>query len=108
MNTTVTKGADGWQAQTDFDLDTVQGKKRIVRLSTHKSNGKLLTAATLFHVNPDGHISRDLTGDFYAVMMRSPTRCTQKSVEHQHSLYTCKEAEIKALALEFYAKKKAA
>lgn len=104
-DTNLCKGADGWEAQTDFEFDTVGETRRILRVATRKHNTSLLTSAAVYNVASNGLMTHAFNVDFCTTLMREPKRCSQKSVTEQHALYSCKGDDILALAREFYAKK---
>mgnify|MGYP001022612851 CR=1 FL=1 len=98
MATTISKGRDGWDAETVIDLET---KNRVLIITTHKVNGGVANRATV-NTKKDGFLSWDLFGDFSKRTVFKGTRCTEKTVRALHQQALDAVEQIKAEAAAFY------
>ena len=98
MATTISKGRDGWQAETVIDLGI---KDRVLIVSSHKATGGVVTTSTV-NTKKDGFLSWDLFGDFRRRTMFKGARCTEKTVRALHQQALDAVEQIKAEAAAFY------
>ncbi len=112
----LTKGKNGWRALTQIDIPDVvahggrEGKpgKSVLQIETAKGyNGGICTVARViwqgdtFHVHALGMGSG--RGDFFATVLQTPGRCTEKTVKAQHEEVLTHADAILAHARQFYA-----
>lgn len=103
MTTRISKGRDGWQAETQIDLGI---KDRVLIVSSHKTAGGVVTTSTV-NTKKDGFLSWDLFGDFRRRTMFKGARCTEKVIRELHQQALDALEQIKADAAAFYEKKDA-
>ena len=103
MNANISKGRDGWEAKTTFDLGT---KNRVLVISTHKTTGGMVTSATVNTKDGD-FLVWDMFGDFSHRVTFRGARCTEKSVRDMHQSCLQKIDQTIANALAHYEAKEA-
>lgn len=105
MNFTLTKGRDGWQAETQVPLF---GRK-ILTIDTRKGSRGLRTSITGVTLADDGRSTTWMMfGDFSEKIDALPgTRCTEKTVREAHTAALLHVDALKVRATEFYAAKDA-
>lgn len=103
MTTRIYKGRDGWQAQTDTELDN----NRVLRLNTYKSGrGGVITNASVHTVISGSFLQHELFGDYNKNAIEERTaRCTEKTVTTQHQAAQGQLDAIKLAVANFYAAK---
>lgn len=107
--TTILKGRDGFQGDTDIPF-TEKGANWVIRLHTSKSSrGGIRTSATCGKTETSGNGFSGFTfmifGDFSKTVAQSDSRCTEKSVTLLHTAALATADAIKAQAIDFYAAK---
>lgn len=93
MNTTISKGRNGWEARTIVPLERGEGYR--LKVSTYKGDRGLVTYASTERL--DGHfVTFRMFRDFHMTVLREPTRCTEKAVREQHQRALDQLADILA------------
>lgn len=98
MQATISKGREGWEAQTDVELDAPY----VLEIRTYKSQRGLVSNVTRFK-NENGGKSFIMFGDFTERLILSKDRCTEKTVIAQHTAAMSDIEGIKARCAAFYA-----
>lgn len=112
--TTISKGYDGWNAETKvalgiskFDDWKKVDMPLMLTISTRKmSNGNLFSHADV-HAEHNGSIIMELAGDYRLILERTKDRCTEKAVRAMHARAVARMPEVIAKATAFYAEKAA-
>lgn len=81
MNTTITKGREGWQAETRIELDT----ERALQIRTSKGTRGLQTSATVIKPTPTGFTWSPFEDFSEALREGKGLRCTEKAVMEEHA-----------------------
>jgi hypothetical protein len=103
METTVKKGRDGFEAETNIEM----APGRVLCIHTCKtSGGGVRTSATLFKVEQHGRSYR-IPGDYSkTILIDRDARCTEKTVRAQHceaiGVFECR---VKGEVFDFYKEK---
>ena len=97
LKTTISKGRDGWRAETSVDIDTPYS----LDIRTYKSSRGLVTTATRMK-NENGNLSFMMFGDFSKAIIQSKDRCTEKTVKAKHAAALADIEGIKAQCAAFY------
>lgn len=107
-NTTITKGKNGWEAETVLSFD--EAKHRKLTIETHKngSDGTLITRASVSE-HRDGMMRHAFglgsgTGDYSKRVVVTRERCTEKNVRTQHTAALHQVVDITAEAHAHYAR----
>ena len=84
--TRISKGREGWEAHTNVPLegDTIAEGDRFLKVSTYKGSKGLVTTVTCCTKTDVGYVFA-MYQDYMKTVMQSKTRCTEKSVEVQHT-----------------------
>jgi hypothetical protein len=100
MEMQLSKGRDGWKAETHIELDN----GRHLSITTRKGNGGLRTGAQAYRIE-NGFMTFVLFGDYSATVATGPARCTEKTVAELHRQALAKLDEVKAAVAAFYSAK---
>ncbi len=100
MEMNISKGRDGWKAETHIELEG----GRWLDISTWKSNGGIRSRAHCYRCEGAFRIYA-LFQDYSATLATSPARCTEKAVAELHRQALGKLDEVKAAVAAFYAAK---
>lgn len=103
--TRITKGREGWEAESRIPLegDEITEGCRFLQLHTYKGTRGLVTTASV-HVKTDGGFSFVMFQDYHKTLIQSKSRCTDKNVEIQHNTAVNDLAHILADARIHYMK----
>lgn len=93
MKTTIGKSfRDGWEAVTAIPLEGIKALsagdnpgQTVLQIHTYKSYRGLGTHASVMHYQNDGSKTCMMCQDFSEQVLRSPARCTEKSVRELHA-----------------------
>ena len=100
MNTQISKGRDGWEAKTIFEM----APNRVLTISTHKTPGGIVTSA-IVNTREGDFLVWDMFGDFMHRVTFQGARCTEKAVRDMHQSYLSKIDQTIANAFAHYAGK---
>lgn len=100
MEMNISKGRDGWKAETSIKLDGGLW----LDITTLKGNGGLRSRAQCYR-RENGFITFVLFQDYSATLATSPARCTEKAVADLHRQTLGKLDDVKAAVAAFYAAK---
>lgn len=86
QQTRMSRGIHGWQAETKIPLDgdTIKVGGRFVKVYTSKTDSGLVTTVSCCVKTEVGY-QFALYQDYLKRVMKSNSRCTEKSVEVQHT-----------------------
>lgn len=87
--TRITKGRDGWEANTTIPLDGDESRaiavgERFLKVSTHKRDGGRLVTTASVATKTDIGYQFAMFQDYMKTVSQSKSRCTDKNVEVQH------------------------
>jgi len=107
--TTINKDYHGnWNAKDYIDLGvtTEEGKMHLSISTSKRSNGGVVTYASVVYFQPDGCMTMMVFQDFNKVIMETKVRATEKAITSQHTeamklLPSVKEAVEKHYNLKF-------
>ncbi len=112
MITSMQKGRDGWNAQTDIELEPLgpmeQDAKRILRIQTSKARCGISTSASVWKLDGRGTMTTVLFGDFRKTIAVESSRCTEKSVRTLHDTALASKTDLLAQVNAYYGVKHAA
>ncbi len=112
MITSMQKGRDGWNAQTDIELEPLgpmePDAKRILRIQTSKARCGISTRASVWKLDGRGTMSTVLFGDFSKTVAVESSRCTEKSVKTLHDTALASKVDLLAQVKAYYGVKNAA
>lgn len=100
MEMQLSKGRDGWKAETHIELDG----GRWLDISTWKSNGGIRSRVHCYR-REGSFRTYALFQDYNATLATSTARCTEKAVAELHRQALAKLDEVKAAVTAFYAAK---
>ena len=81
MKTTITKGREGWEAETRIELDT----ERALQIRTSKGARGLQTSATVIKPTPTGFIWSPFEDFKETLRDGKGLRCTEKTFTEEHT-----------------------
>lgn len=81
-NTTVSKGRDGWKAETRIPLERGNGYQ--LRISTWKGQRGVYTSAGTERLD-GAFVTTRIFRDFRETVIQPEGRCTEKTVREQHA-----------------------
>ena len=102
MQATISKGREGWEAETEIALDA----PFVLEIRTYKSQRGLVSNVTRFK-KENGGKSFIMFGDFVENLILSKDRCTEKTVIAQHTAAMSDLEGIKSRCAAFYDAKRA-
>ena len=101
MEMQLSKGRDGWKAETHIDLNN----GRHLSITTRKGKGGGLRAGAQAYRIENGFMIYELFGDYFEKLATSPSRCTEKAVAELHRQALLKLDEVRESVAKFYAAK---
>jgi hypothetical protein len=102
MTTRISKGRDGWEANTQLDM---QEANRVLIVTTRKMTGGMVTRAMVNTDSGDGFLSWNLFGDYSSRTVYKGARATEKTVTELHQIALDGVEQTLAAALAHYAAK---
>lgn len=98
------KGRDGWDARSTLGMGL---HNRVLVITTHKTQGGMVTQATVNTDNGNGFLVWEMFGDFSKRTVHKGVRCTEKTVRELHAQALAVSDITMSEAAAFYAKKEA-
>lgn len=98
------KGRDGWEAKSTIGLGS---HNRVLIITTHKSDGGVVTQATVNTDQGGGILMWEMFGDYSKRTMHKGVRCTEKTVRELHAQALAVSDLTMSEAAAHYAKKDA-
>ena len=100
--TTISKGRNGWEAET---MASIPDTNRVLVIRTGKMDGGVVTRAVVNTDSGDGFLTWNLFGDYCARTVYKGARATEKTVTELHQIALDGVEQTLAAALAHYAAK---